>query len=673
MKLCFSCSSISLAFLLAVDRSHESGRDAQKASRVLRENGATLAKSALRCPMCALVMEALFPRARHRDDPSTHGVDALSADAIMVHPKVDPRSLSFPGPPRDGAYLTGFVVTGRLEDSKELLSGKIRLYTDSSCPGRSNNYPAVNCPLTPPVAGSNARCDILGRPQLSAPDCPDAFALLKRWLQACRQCHGACSTRLSGESIAESAAPPLPTRVLVISDGVVRLVDTEGLTGRYVTLSHCWGPSQKRPLRTTTDNYESHRHGIPWESLPRTFQDAITVARETRFDYIWIDSLCIIQDDQRDWLLESGRMGPVYEMADLTISACHAPDSSQGLFVPRTCRNPAVELPGFFGPLETAQGKVYASVRRETVQDTFPEYGPLNRRAWSTQEWLLSRRMVFYTNGTIMWSCKSITERENGERCFNISRNTRWKTVVEHYSERLLTFPTDKLIALEGLRKEVQKKTGYTFANGIWLESLPDQLLWHVTEQVHFSDAVDPLGLPTWTWAHIPTGVRFLPMHGAKSLCESVSLSQDSRAVVVKARLRRVAMIKPDLGQGSEDDGTFGAIAADVNATRAKNTHSLATFIYDETSRPVGWVVYDEATARAAPTRDFCVQLMGRVSRRDEKAEQRKGRAISSKFREYWILIVRPLSGGGYIRVGAGKTYGQRWWEGEHAQPVLLR
>jgi len=129
MKLCFSCSSISLAFLLAVDRSHESGRDAQKASRVLRENGATLAKSALRCPMCALVMEALFPRARHRDDPSTHGVDALSADAIMVHPKVDPRSLSFPGPPRDGAYLTGFVVTGRLEDSKELLSGKIRLYT----------------------------------------------------------------------------------------------------------------------------------------------------------------------------------------------------------------------------------------------------------------------------------------------------------------------------------------------------------------------------------------------------------------------------------------------------------------------------------------------------------------------------------------------------------------
>ena len=226
---------------------------------------------------------------------------------------------------------------------------------------------------------------------------------------------------------------------------------------------------------------------------------------------------------------------------------------------------------------------------------------------------------------------------------------------------------------MEGLRKEVQKKTGYTFANGIWLESLPDQLLWHVTEQVHFSDAVDPLGLPTWTWAHIPTGVRFLPMHGAKSLCESVSLSQDSRAVVVKARLRRVAMIKPDLGQGSEDDGTFGAIAADVNATRAKNTHSLATFIYDETSRPVGWVVYDEATARAAPTRDFCVQLMGRVSRRDEKAEQRKGRAISSKFREYWILIVRPLSGGGYIRVGAGKTYGQRWWEGEHAQPVLLR
>ncbi|KAJ6441437.1 fungal specific transcription factor domain-containing protein [Purpureocillium lavendulum] len=421
------------------------------------------------------------------------------------------------------------------------------------------------------------------------------------------------------------------------------------------------------------DTYDAHREGIPWSSLPQTFRDAITVGRQIGFDYIWIDSLCIIQDDKADWLRESGRMGSIYEMADLTLAACHAADSSEGMFTSRPFRNPVVELPNFLEGSASGQGRVFASVRRETVEDTFPEYGPLNRRAWSTQEWLLSRRMVFYTKGTIMWSCKEITERENGERCFNISRNTRWKTVVEHYSERLLMFATDKLIALEGLRNEIQKKTGYTFISGIWLESLPDQLLWHVTEHSRPGEASNPLGLPTWTWAHVPTAVRFLPMHGAKSLCESVSVSQDSKTLTIRSRARRVAAVKSDLDPNHGQDETTRAILRDVSATHASSTESLACYVLDEASRPIGWVVYDEANSRTAETQDFCVQLMGRVSRRDEKTEQRQGIVTSTKLREYWVLVARPHpDGGGYSRVGVGKIYGL-WWQNESVQQVVLR
>ncbi|UNI16579.1 hypothetical protein JDV02_003005 [Purpureocillium takamizusanense] len=655
MQLCHVCNSLTLAFLLEAPGCHGSGHGSHRDGRVLCESGAALSDSATSCVMCALMMEALSSHSPGRNNSyHARGPIALSADAIMVHPKTDPRRLNFPGAPCEGAYVTGFVVTGRSRESGQLLSGKIRLYKES-------------------FKGMDGRCDVLGRPQLSGPDGPDAFALITQWLQACRRDHSTCSTCLSGESIVESDAPPLPTRVLLIGKGHVRLVDAQGQRGRYVTLSHCWGPSLKRPLRTTKGNYESHREGILWTSLPRTFQDAITVARKIGFDYIWIDSLCIVQDDQEDWLRESGTMGSIYELADLTIAACHAADPSQGLFVPRPCRNPAVEIPSFFGGLGTRQEKVYATVRRETVEDTFPEYGPLNRRAWSTQEWLLSRRMLFYTNGTIMWSCKAVTERENGERCFNISRNTRWKTVVEHYSERLLTFPTDKLIALEGLRKALQTRTGYTFAHGVWLESLPDQLLWHATEQVHVNDAADPLDLPTWTWAHVPTSVRFLPIHRAKSLCDSISLSTDSKTLIIRSRMKRLATIKPDLSPGCEDDETSQAIAADVNATHASNTPALASFLYDETLRPIGWAVYEQLADYAAATQYWCVQLMGRVSRRGENTERREGKSTDAKLREYWVLIVRPHPDGGYVRVGAGKTYGQRWWESAPVQRIVLR
>lgn len=86
--------------------------------------------------------------------------------------------------------------------------------------------------------------------------------------------------------------------------------------------------------------------GIDWDDLPRTFQDAVITTRAIGIQYLWIDSLCIIQDDLGDWRQESSKMAEVYTNAWLTIAASYARDSTEGLF--DACYRPsleAVELP----------------------------------------------------------------------------------------------------------------------------------------------------------------------------------------------------------------------------------------------------------------------------------------------------------------------------------------
>jgi len=90
----------------------------------------------------------------------------------------------------------------------------------------------------------------------------------------------------------------LPTQVLEIGDDKVYLRETTGMIGTYAALSHCWGTSQ--PLTTTRATLQERCAGITWGSLPRVFQDAISLTRDLGIEYIWIDSLCIIQGDEMD-------------------------------------------------------------------------------------------------------------------------------------------------------------------------------------------------------------------------------------------------------------------------------------------------------------------------------------------------------------------------------------
>lgn len=162
------------------------------------------------------------------------------------------------------------------------------------------------------------------------------------------------------------------------------LVETQGSKGLYATLSHCWGPPGKHPLSTTRSNLASRTQGIPWNELPNTFQDTIMVTRSVGISYIWIDSLCIVQDDAEDWQREASGTEDICEKSHLTIAATAATDSTRDLFLSRpkvdSVRPPYMDRAG----TELGHIYIYEPLSRSSTYSTMT--GPLLSRGWTLQE-----------------------------------------------------------------------------------------------------------------------------------------------------------------------------------------------------------------------------------------------------------------------------------------------
>jgi hypothetical protein len=144
------------------------------------------------------------------------------------------------------------------------------------------------------------------------------------WIEECTSVHKDCGRAWTGE---------LPSRVIDVGhhDGYddARLVETGNrLQGTYVALSYCWGKTQA--LTTTSKNKDKMMSGIPLSTCPETIQDAILACRELKCRYLWIDALCIIQDDPEDWAAEASKMGDIYRNSWVTLVAEAATNTSQG-------------------------------------------------------------------------------------------------------------------------------------------------------------------------------------------------------------------------------------------------------------------------------------------------------------------------------------------------------
>lgn len=185
---------------------------------------------------------------------------------------------------------------------------------------------------------------------------------------------------------------------------------------------YCWGHQPNTSHKLTHQNYKTYLQGVPVSTLPKTLQDAITFAAQLDgVEYIWIDALCIIQDDQSDWLRQSAEMDRVYCETYLNLSATASFDSEGGLF---KTRDPSslneqpliVNTEGLPGGFDFVDNSVNQNLQLRRECTILPadclfdrvDKGPVNERGWVLQERLMSPRVLHFCQDQISWECQGI-------------------------------------------------------------------------------------------------------------------------------------------------------------------------------------------------------------------------------------------------------------------------
>ncbi|KAH6857469.1 heterokaryon incompatibility protein-domain-containing protein, partial [Alternaria rosae] len=391
----------------------------------------------------------------------------------------------------------------------------------------------------------------------------DTFNFIIEKYNHCCKNHEECDDPPRGNASA------YPSRLLDVGTdqrGAVVLRNTnEFCDEKYACLSHCWGTV--RPLTLNAKTLPLLSKGVGVSILPKTFQDAVIVTRRLRLQYLWIDSLCILQDDKDDWATESRRMGDIYAHAACTIAATSSNDNSDGLFF---ARSPLTVLPrrihfdsGWHTPWLVGAGVqllgTYVCDALGMVNRCI-EDGPLNKRAWVSQERQLTTRVLHFTSTQVFWECltdtacetypKSIPTwqkgpdlddatllkremsdlRHKGKKDSSIERipsvlsrglthstYKAWLLFRRRYSGCALTYPTDKLVAIQGIANRISQMTGDNFVEGIWQGHLIEELCWWEKKSEERSTN---LSAPTWSWAcsNLETNPSFLfQFHGEHS------------------------------------------------------------------------------------------------------------------------------------------------------------
>lgn len=310
-----------------------------------------------------------------------------------------------------------------------------------------------------------------------------ASTLARKWLAYCIANHAACMNN--------SNPSWYPTRLLEIEpkNVIPTLIESKAsiLRGRYACLSHCWG---SLPIvRLLRDNCGSFRKGIDPVLLPKTFGDAIDFCKELGLRYLWIDSLCIIQDSLDDWREESNMMCQVYRNSALCLSAAGAKDASKGFYFDRKAQDicPFPPCPDFLS------------------DDRKPDTQNLLCHNW----YLVPGD--FYTNLCVRTHTFDIANRPVASQV-----QMTWEALVTEYTRCDLSNPGDTLIALSGMAQSVwldwrSKLDGEVrYLAGIWNIHLPQALLWTCT---HGDVRPSVYRAPTWSWPSLDGRIDCQPTH----------------------------------------------------------------------------------------------------------------------------------------------------------------
>lgn len=436
----------------------------------------------------------------------------------------------------------------------------------------------------------------------------------------------------------------------------------------YVTLSHCWGNSQ--PLTTTRETLQDRQQEIALSTFPKTYKDAVLITRGLGVKYLWIDSLCIVQDDKLDWIEQAQQMSDIYLNAEMLIAAADAADSSEGCLLPR-------QLPWKLKYMPRRLFEFSHSDQQSLLVYPYPSFfnairnNRLNKRAWCLQELALSPRTLYCTKSQLYWQCGEIGFTECGikpsqtrgrwtfgsDAVFNLPFHDQrdwtfsWWAVSMNFSTRQLTFPKDKLMAMAGITNFFAQKLDDKPMFGLWQKDLHFGLLWRCGPE-EMRRCTEPEGIPSWSWMALD-GPFKLSHHGLTRIkytkLADITLQggMDESRLVIKGRLLEGKSL-----------GTMETRIIDVKgiAVRYGVIFSLCNSIEKDKSpreQAIGWHLFDLLPEETHCTM-YCLEIS--TTRWGEHWHGIEGMTEHRPLRTHNVLLLEKVveKSGVYRRIGVG-------------------
>ncbi|KAH6959519.1 heterokaryon incompatibility protein-domain-containing protein [Fusarium avenaceum] len=350
----------------------------------------------------------------------------------------------------------------------------------------------------------------------------EALSLASWWLRKCLQEHPKCC---DGSKYSESVRPARLIRVGLSNDNVqvIQITDDTEIPD-FFALSYVWGTQECVTLTQAT--LPVMQQEIELHTLAKTIRDAIAVTRSLGYKYLWVDSLCIIQDSKADWKVESAKMGGIYRRSILTLGALHAAGNHEGLF---TARNPLcarnLHIPGTSFEISNTANYVFWEYETRVA--------PLQTRAWVVQERASALRTLFFGATGLFWECSQCQASESDVQGSIDPLNPSWKrginavidaSDVSHraaalvriwnqirfeYTQCNLTYVSDRPVAISGLADFLSNATGLKYSHGVWLDIAPADLCWLPTSiGQRVENKVSRI--PAWSWLSVDKPVEVL-------------------------------------------------------------------------------------------------------------------------------------------------------------------
>ena len=370
--------------------------------------------------------------------------------------------------------------------------------------------------------------------------------------QKCRRFILECMHQCCNEhrSCVPKATGFVPSRLVFLgsSNEEIRIVESVDGDGQmaWAALSHCWGGSQ--PHKLLRANHALLKHHINFSDVPATFRNAIEVTRELGLKYLWIDSLCILQDDKADWEVEAASMGAIYGQAVVVLCAASSANPETPFLRQRDEEWLAKSFEfvldqGVALPIKVRQ-KALLAARIQKRSDEPPlvsdwalqkRAGPLYARAWCFQETFLAPRAIHFAPGAVVFECKLLSQSEDQlppypSSIFGslgaLAESRQWHEIVRAYTQRQLTFQSDKLTAIGGIAGTMPQAKSSKYVAGLWCSTMIQDLLWQVmpgaTHRV-LSYPRAEYNIPSWSWASLDRGVTWNPLESLQPLAKIVS------------------------------------------------------------------------------------------------------------------------------------------------------